>query len=195
VKTKSTLGRRMCAQLCLVFSTFLISIAPAYANGPSPNAGVAAFETAFLKNMVGHHQMAVDMGNLCLQKAVHQELRSMCSTIVTAQRKEIGEMRAWLASWYGIHNYHPAMSEEDMKQMRHLSMLNNSDFEIEFMKHMMMHHKMAVTRSGQCMQWGYHGKLIGTCQNIVLSQTEEVRKMEDWLRLWYGIYVGRFSKN
>lgn len=59
-----------------------------------------AFDQAFLAEMIVHHQGAVEMAQLALTNAKHQEIKDLANGIISAQNKEIGEMRAWQKSWY-----------------------------------------------------------------------------------------------
>lgn len=60
------------------------------------------FDKAFLREMIVHHQGAVEMAKLALQSANHQEIKTLASAIITAQNKEIADMKTWLRVWYGL---------------------------------------------------------------------------------------------
>lgn len=59
-----------------------------------------AFDQAFLSEMIVHHQGAVEMAELALANAKHQEIKDLAKTIITAQNKEIADMKTWQKSWY-----------------------------------------------------------------------------------------------
>lgn len=59
-----------------------------------------AFDQAFLAEMIVHHEGAVAMAQLALTNAKHQEIKDLAKAIVSAQNKEIAEMRAWQKAWY-----------------------------------------------------------------------------------------------
>lgn len=59
------------------------------------------FDRAFLTEMTMHHQGAVQMAQLALQNAKHQEIKDMARDIITAQNSEINNMQAWSKTWYG----------------------------------------------------------------------------------------------
>lgn len=59
------------------------------------------FDRAFLEMMIPHHQSAVLMAQVALQRATHPELKRLAQTIITSQEREIAEMQGWLAAWYG----------------------------------------------------------------------------------------------
>ena len=70
------------------------------------NAGLVgktgdAFDQAFLSEMIVHHQGAVQMAQLALTNAKHQEIKDLANGIIEAQNKEIGEMQGWEKAWYG----------------------------------------------------------------------------------------------
>lgn len=61
------------------------------------------FDQAFIANMIEHHRTAVDMAELSSDRANHQEVKDLSSAIITAQQKEINEMKKWQIQW----NYDP----------------------------------------------------------------------------------------
>ena len=60
------------------------------------------FDRAFIEEMVVHHEGAVEMAQQALRDAQHPEIKQMANDIISAQTREIGIMRGWLKSWYGI---------------------------------------------------------------------------------------------
>lgn len=60
-----------------------------------------AFDEAFLRDMIAHHAGAVDMAELALQNARHEEIKDLARAIIAAQEGEIAQMRSWLLDWYG----------------------------------------------------------------------------------------------
>lgn len=60
------------------------------------------FDKAFLSEMVMHHEGAVDMAEEALNSAKHQEIKDLANAIITAQNKEVADMKAWYKAWYGV---------------------------------------------------------------------------------------------
>jgi uncharacterized protein (DUF305 family) len=58
--------------------------------------GGNALDTMFLKMMIPHHQMAVDMSEDALSKAEHPELRNLAQEIRDEQSSEIELMQQYL---------------------------------------------------------------------------------------------------
>jgi uncharacterized protein (DUF305 family) len=58
------------------------------------------FDKAFLSQMIVHHQGAIDMANGALVNAKHQEIKDLARDIISAQEKEINQMKSWQDQWY-----------------------------------------------------------------------------------------------
>lgn len=63
--------------------------------------GAKPFDRAFLDLMVPHHEGAVAMARKELEDGEQATLRKMAQDIVTAQEREIAQMRKWRTAWYG----------------------------------------------------------------------------------------------
>ena len=166
---------------------FALAAAPGLtANGPAPTKAAAQFEVRFMTEMIDHHAMAIMMAELCLGRAAHLELRTMCTEIIAAQSEEIATMQTWLASWYGV-SHAPEMTPGMENQMERMAEMSGAAFEITFMKSMIRHHWKAVVRASQCVDRAYHDELIDLCGEIIEAQVAEITQLRAWLCAWYGI--------
>jgi uncharacterized protein (DUF305 family) len=96
-------------------------------------------------------------------------------------------MQSWLQDWYGI-SYEPEMTPGMMRQVEKLAELESAEFEIEFTQSMIKHHLGAIKEGEQCLDRAYHPELLSLCQNIIVTQTQEIAQMQTtWLCEWYGI--------
>lgn len=68
------------------------------------------FDKTFITEMIAHHQGAIDMANLAKTNAKHDEIKSMANDIVTAQTKEITQLKTWQMDW----GYTSSSSSHDM---------------------------------------------------------------------------------
>lgn len=159
---------------------------PTVTSAPALSTAERNYEIKFMQGMIDHHMMAVMMSEMCLQKAVHEELRALCSEIIAAQRTEIMEMQSWLQSWYGI-TYEPEMKPGDQQMMDRMAAMSSAEFEVEYMERMIRHHAKAVKEGEHCLDKAYHAELKTLCANIIATQREEIAIMQAWLCAWYGI--------
>lgn len=151
----------------------------------APRQPQANFEIDFMTGMIDHHMMAVEMAKICLDKAVHEELRTTCENIIATQSQEISTMQAWLRDWYGI-NYEPSMRPGDEKMLARLASLSGAEFEIAFMEMMIKHHEKAIKDARHCLDKAWHSELRQLCEEIIAAQSAEIAQFEAWLCDWYG---------
>lgn len=59
-----------------------------------------AFDQAFLKEMIVHHEGAIEMAEAALMSAKHQEIKDLAQAILSAQASEIQMMKDWMQAWY-----------------------------------------------------------------------------------------------
>ena len=60
----------------------------------------AAFDKAFIDDMIPHHQGAVEMAQLVLTSTDRPELKKLAQEIIDAQTKEIKMMQEWQKEWF-----------------------------------------------------------------------------------------------
>lgn len=57
------------------------------------------FDKAFIAEMIAHHQGAIDMAKEAQINAKHDEIKKLSNDIISAQEKEIAQMKSWQKSW------------------------------------------------------------------------------------------------
>lgn len=149
----------------------------------------------FIEMMIPHHQDAVEMANLALQKAKNPEIKKLAAAIKTDQTKEIEQMKAWYKQWYGTEVSATSMTGMGMRHGRgqgpmHSGMMamnmnleslkNASDFDKEFIRQMIPHHQMAVMMSQMALNRATHSQIRDLAQAIIKSQTAEIQQMQQW---------------
>jgi uncharacterized protein (DUF305 family) len=150
------------------------------------------YDRSFLANMIAHHQGAVDMANLALTSAKHQEVKDLATAIISAQTKEIGDMTAWQKSW----NY-PASSGEAMMDHSSMGMMDanagmmkdlngktGDEFDKAFLSQMIMHHQSAIDMASSGTTNAYHQEVKDLTKGIITAQTKEILQMRQWQKDW-----------
>ena len=59
------------------------------------------FDRTFIIEMIAHHEGAIKMAELAKTNANHQEIKDLSDQIISAQSKEIGDMKSWMETWFG----------------------------------------------------------------------------------------------
>lgn len=58
-----------------------------------------AYDKEFLKQMILHHEQAIDMAKYADSNAKHDEVKTLARNIITAQESEIAQMKQWQQDW------------------------------------------------------------------------------------------------
>ena len=143
----------------------------------------------FIVQMIPHHEGAIAMAKIALERSKRPEMLSLAKGIIEAQEKEIADMRGWYQNWYGSTPPQGGMGmhmggmtgEPDT-----LKSVPDAEFDREFIVEMIPHHEMAVMM-GQMLQASTgRDEMKQLADNIITSQSREIEMMRSWLRLWYG---------
>ena len=71
------------------------------------------FDKNFVAMMIAHHQGAIDMAKLAETRAKHDEVKQLSEDVITAQTKEIQDMKKWQQDW----GYNEGSSDNSMHNM------------------------------------------------------------------------------
>mgnify|MGYP002777005340 CR=1 FL=1 len=63
-------------------------------------AADSKFDLRFMNAMIPHHEGAVTMAQDALKKSKRPEIKQLAKDIITAQQKEIAQMKQWRKAWY-----------------------------------------------------------------------------------------------
>lgn len=76
--------------------------APSSPSGASPSAAQRSdIDLAFIDMMVPHHQSAIEMAQIALERAENDELKTLAEDVIEAQRAEIDQLKSWREQWFG----------------------------------------------------------------------------------------------
>ncbi len=146
----------------------------------------AAFEIAFMQEMIIHHQMAVEMAQVALERATRDELKTLSRNIIAGQGKEIDQMTAWLKDWHGVAPKamdHAVMQEMD-REMAALKAAGGVEFDRKFAEDMIVHHQSAIEMAQLVAERATNDELKALAQEIINAQAREVAQMREWLQAW-----------
>ena len=157
------------------------------------------YDLRFIDAMIPHHEGAVVMANDALKKATRPELKQLAKAIVSAQDKEIGQMKQWRKDWYpkspdapmawsAEMNHMMTMKPDQMSAMKMNMDLGkaDSDYDLRFIDAMLPHHEAAVIMAKDLAQKTKRPELQKLAKEVVSSQQAEVDQMNQWRKAWYG---------
>jgi uncharacterized protein (DUF305 family) len=137
-------------------------------------------DAAFVDSMVPHHEGAVEMAQVALENAEHEEIRTLAQDIVSAQRAEIelfGEIREELGGEPAME-----MSQEDMEGMMGNmdagELANQRPFDRAFIDAMIPHHESAIAMANVALQESEDPEILRIAEDIVNAQELEISRCE-----------------
>lgn len=160
---------------------------------------MGGIDAHFIEQMIPHHEDAITMAKIAQQKAKRPEIKDLAIDIITAQQKEIDEMKEWYKNWYGrelptgdeVMNQHGMMGNNGM----HMGMMGNesdmsrletaADFDKVFIEEMIPHHQMAVMMASMLKNGTQRPEMKQLADDIVTAQTDEIAQMREWYDTWY----------
>lgn len=153
----------------------------------SSTAGFNSEDLMFAAMMIPHHQQAVDMSNLALEKSSNPEVQALATQIRDAQAPEIEQMQGWLDGSGGA-SMSDMMAGHDGKmggmltdeQMAALQNANGVAFDRLFLEGMIAHHEGAIAMATMITS-SSNEEAHELGHNILESQTAEIAKMKELL--------------
>jgi uncharacterized protein (DUF305 family) len=67
---------------------------------PQELANREPFDRAFIDAMIPHHQSAIEMARVALENSDNPKIKELAENIVSAQQREIEQMKQWREEWY-----------------------------------------------------------------------------------------------
>ncbi len=150
----------------------------------------------FIEQMIPHHEGAIKMANLALQKAKHSEIKTLATAIIAAQTSEIQSMNGWYQGWFGtvVPKVSTGMmgggmmsqsgmhmgGQEDMTALE-----NATDFDKAFIEEMIPHHQLAIMMANMLQSGTNRPEMQQLAKNIISSQSKEIQQMQGWYVQWY----------
>lgn len=189
-------------RFCILAVGALLAAALVAGCGSSDDKESAATaDEAFVRQMVPHHQMAVEMAKMAQGQTQHPELKTLVDNITRTQNAEIAQM----TSIAGKLDVKPAaMDSPDMNamgrdgetlgvpmtkmgMMMDMSTLEGAKpFDRAFIDMMVPHHQGAIRMARGELAKGSDGQSRKLATQIIAAQEKEIGQMNAWRAKWYG---------
>jgi uncharacterized protein (DUF305 family) len=143
-------------------------------------------DARFVDAMVPHHEGAVEMAQVALENAEHEEIRGLAEDIISTQEAEIetlGDIRAELGAEPPMR-----MRGEDMQMMGMTDpqeLAGQRPFDKAFIDAMIPHHESAVSMANVALAESENARIRSLAEEIVAAQEREIRQMQTWRERWY----------
>ena len=177
--------------------------------GAGPMMGGTEFDLMFIDMMIMHHQGAVAMAEVALERGEHPELAELAQSVIDSQQAEIDQMQAWRDAWYpgapaisvqdmwggmmgmagmmpGIQDMMPMMGMMDPATMAEGLRAAPKPFDLAFINAMIPHHLSALMMAEMAAQQATHPELAALAQEMITVQEAEIATMREWRATWFG---------
>lgn len=150
-------------------------------------------DVTFTQMMIVHHEGALEMSELALERSTNDDVRDLAQRIADAQDPEIQMMSGWLTLWgepqpdemdhAGMD--HAGMDMDGMSQdeaMDELRSLEGVEFDRVFLELMIAHHRGAIVMAEVQLSDGAHPDARALARVIIDDQAAEITEMENLRR-------------
>jgi uncharacterized protein (DUF305 family) len=142
---------------------------------------IPASDVEFIDGLVPHHQEALEMSNMILERGSDPAVLEMAREMRAAQEREIAEMmsiRSQLAPGYDLRVVTDPHGEEDLAE---LAAASGARADVVFLENMIPHHAGAVSLAHRAMRNLTVPALLEMADMTVVMQTREMNEMLDML--------------
>lgn len=150
----------------------------------------------FIEQMIPHHDGAVVMAKLALEKSRRPEIKTLANAIIIGQTKEMEDMTGWYKNWFGkdVQKVNTGMMGGGMMSGSGMhmggqgdiaSLENATDFDKAFLEAMIPHHQVALMMVQMLEVGTNRPEMIELAKNITVSQSKEIKDMRGWYTNWY----------
>jgi uncharacterized protein (DUF305 family) len=188
--------RRICRAAALAAVALLTALP-----GAAQAKGVTATDRAFVREMVPHHEMAIEMAEMARRQATHQRIKTLAKSIIEDQNAEIRRLTAIrkrlevkpLPSGSADHEAMMRDAETLGLSMDEMGMDMDMDeldaakpFDRAFIHMMITHHQGAIRMARAELAKGRSSQLRAIAGAIVAAQKAEIIELNRWRKVWYG---------
>lgn len=158
-------------------------------------------DARFIAMMIPHHEGAIAMADLALQRSKRPEIRELARDIARDQRAEISKMVDLYRD--GFDEDPPMVDMADMADMDAMMggpgmgmaqhgmgsdlerLRAAADFDREFLAEMIPHHGMALPMAEGVRVHGEIAELRDMAGRMIAAQSREIGQMQRWRESWY----------
>jgi len=141
-------------------------------------------DSEYIDHMIPHHQVAIDVSKQIMPYTKLIPIIAICRNIIRSQEYEIWEMKNMKI---GNDNFNNDNKSHNMDY-------NNIITEIDFLKHMIPHHQVAIDMSINLLLYTINPYMISLAKNVIIQQRFEIIRMNDILNSEYKLFESLLLK-
>ena len=152
-------------------------------------------EVTFLAEIIGHHQAAIEMAQLELERGTSPDIRTHAENIIANQQHQIDQFTTWLEEWYGLTPEEakaqaPEEAQEEMKILEEETRMMveelaaveaGEDFDVAFVQKMIPHHNGGIVEFLELQSRADHAQLRVASSAGITAQQAQIADFRTWL--------------
>jgi uncharacterized protein (DUF305 family) len=152
-------------------------------------------EVTFLAEIIPHHQAAIEMAELQLERGTSPDIRTHAENIIANQQHQIDQFTRWLEHWYGLspeeardeapeeaRQEMAALEEETQAMIEELEAVPaGEDFDVAFVQKMIPHHQGGIVEFLEPQSRAIHPELRVASAAGITTQQAQVADFRTWL--------------
>lgn len=168
----------------------------------------ASFDLAFIDLMLTHHERAIAMATIALERGEHEELIAFAQHTVEVQQEQINQLTIWRELWYpgtpelsgeqaiaifdqiaadnpgrgGVPGARELTTPPDIMG---LCGANPGDFDLAFIERMSLHHSGALLLAEAAVTFAEHTEIQNFATTQIASLHTDLDALYAWRLLWF----------
>lgn len=171
----------------LVAGAMLLVLAAALLAGRPPGEG--SVEVRFARDMITHHEQAVEMALIIRERAEDETVRVLADDIILTQQNQAGRMAGWLEVWgrpfaseeAPMSGHAAAMGMAPQSEVNALRTLPVAEAETRFLQLMITHHEGGVIMAQDVLDAGARPEVERLAEAMIRGQRQENELMRSLL--------------
>ena len=160
---------------------------PSSTDQSSEQADHNADDIAFARNMIPHHQQAVQMAQMVPTNTTNPRVIGLANQIITTEAPGIQAFRTFLMQWQDVQGHDaggqgiPMVGMVDQTTMDKLQSLTGAEFDRLWLTSMIDHHRGAIAMAQDEVAHGRNADVIYLARSIIATQQPEIDQMKQML--------------
>jgi uncharacterized protein (DUF305 family) len=183
------LVRRPSSIVIALLAVALLAALAALWLGRPPGEGSA--EARFVRDMITHHEQAVEMALFIRDRTTDETLRAFATDIILTQQGQIGRMSGWLEVWGlpfagvddGMAGMREMMGMAAQGDVNALATLPLPEAEVRFLQLMTTHHEGALFMAEDVLAANPTPEVARLAEAVLRGQQGEIGLMRELLAL------------
>jgi uncharacterized protein (DUF305 family) len=134
----------------------------------------------YMNGMVSHHLAAIDLCKQALTATKREELKTLCTTIISADTKGIEGLNTWRSTWYRSTTPITIFTKTNLGTY-------DEQFDLRFLNAMITHHTEAISIAREVMGKSTRKEILTLADGVISGLGANKEQLIAWRKEWHNI--------